>query len=200
VRHEGYPAQVSTQTAIIAALDVAKEARQAGGLDGIAAIEVATTRRGYELTGSEPEKWVPQTRDTADHSMPYIVARTMYEGEIANDSYTPEKLRDPTILAFMRKITVKEDPTLAVQRGNAPPTRITATLADGRRITRQVDNKPGFPGLPMGRADVERKFRSNVRKYWPQDRIDGVLQALWSLERTEDVSSLLGMLVVPASL
>ena len=197
---KAYPAQVSTQTAILAALDVAKEVRQAGGLDGIAAIEVATTRRGYELTGSEPEKWVPQTRDTADHSMPYIVARAMFEGEIANDSYTREKLRDPMILAFMRKISVKEDPTFAVQRGNAPPTRITATMADGRRITREVDNMPGFPGLPMGRSDVERKFRSNVRKSWPQDRIDGILQALWSLERTEDVSALLGKLVVAASL
>jgi 2-methylcitrate dehydratase len=59
---------------------------------------------------------------------------------------------------------------------------------------------PGFPGLPMRRADVERKFRSNVSKHWPRDRIDSIVQALWSLERTDDVSVLLAKLVVPASL
>ncbi len=194
---KAYPAQVSTQTAIVAAIDVAKEA---GGTDGIAAIEVATTHRGYVMTGSEPEKWAPQTRDTADHSMPYIVARAMFDGEISNDSYAPEKLREPRILAFMRNITVKEDAAFEGVRGNAPPTRVTAILRDGRRIARQVDNMPGFPGLPMGRADVERKFRSNVRKRWPEERIASILQALWSLERTDDVAALLGRLSVQANL
>jgi 2-methylcitrate dehydratase len=59
---------------------------------------------------------------------------------------------------------------------------------------------PGFPGLPMGRADVERKFRSNVRKRWPEERIASILQALWSLERTDDVAALLGRLSVQANL
>jgi 2-methylcitrate dehydratase len=40
--------------------------------------------------------------------------------------------------------------------------RFTAFPQDGSRIVRQVDNVPGFPGQPMTRADVERKFRSNV--------------------------------------
>ena len=61
-------------------------------------------------------------------------------------------------------------------------------------MTRQVDDMPGFPGRPMERADVERKFRSNVGKRWPQERTDAILQALWSLERTDDLSALLGKL------
>jgi 2-methylcitrate dehydratase len=48
----------------------------------------------------------------------------------------------------------------------------------------------------MGRADVERKFRSNVSKRWPQERTDVILQALWALERTDDLPSLLGKLAV----
>jgi 2-methylcitrate dehydratase len=43
----------------------------------------------------------------------------------------------------------------------------------------------------MTRDDVERKFRSNVGKRWPQQRTDNVLQALWALERTDDLSDLL---------
>jgi 2-methylcitrate dehydratase len=186
-----YPAVVWAQTAIDASIAVAREA---GGLDRIAAIEIAATRRGYQMTASEPEKWAPDTRETADHSMPYIAARAMFDGEVTNESYSPEKLRDPRILAFMRKITVKEDPALTALQGDAVPTRVSAILDDGRRITRQVDDVPGFAGRPMQRTDVERKFRSNVGKRWPRQRVQSVLDALWGLDQANDLGALLGQL------
>jgi 2-methylcitrate dehydratase len=189
-----YPAVVYAQTAIAAGIAVAKEA---GNLDGIATIEIATTRRGHQQAGSDPEKWMPKNRDTADHSLPYITARAMFDGDIDNDSYEPAKLRDPRILSFMRKITVSEDPALTARTGaSTVPTRITATLADGRRIVREVDDVPGFVGRPMSRADVERKFRGNVGKRWPQQRTDAILKALWALDQTKDLSRLLSMLSV----
>jgi 2-methylcitrate dehydratase len=186
---------VYSQTAIVAAIEVAKDV---GDLERIAAIVVATTRRGYQQAGSEPEKWAPDTKETADHSLPYLVARAMFDGAIGNDSYAPEKLRDPRILAFMRRISVKEDPAFAKPNGNAPPTRITATLDDGRQVTRQVDDMPGFPGKPMTRAEVERKFRANVGQRWPAKRTDEILQALWALDRTDDVRTLLEKLAPQA--
>ena len=190
-----YPAVVWAQTAIEADIAVAREAQS---LDRIASIEIAATKRGYQMTGSEPEKWAPDTRETADHSMPYITARAMFDGEITNDSYAPAKLRDPDILAFMRKITVREDPALTAMMGDLVPTRVTATLDDGRRITRQVDDVPGFAARPMGRADVERKFHSNIGKRWPAERTQSVLAALWGLDRAGDLTPLLGMLSTQA--
>jgi len=193
---KAYPAQVYTQTAIAAAIAVAQEA---GGADRIATVEIATTQRGYVMAGSEPEKWAPDTRDTADHSLPYTTARAMFDGDINNDSYAPEKLRDPRILAFMRKITVAEDPALSARMGpSAVPTRVTAILADGQRIVREFDDVPGFVGRPMGRADVERKFRGNVGKRWSRERTDAVLQALWGLDRANDITALLGGLSLQA--
>jgi 2-methylcitrate dehydratase len=187
---KAYPAQTYTQAAILASIAVVK---QAGSLDRIASIEIATARRGFEMTGSGVEKWAPTTRDTADHSLPYIAARTMFDGDITNESYAPEKLRDPRILAFMRKITVIEDPALTA-RTNATtvPSRITAVLVDGQRIVSEIDNVPGFVGRPMSRAEVARKFRANVGTRWPQQRTDDVLQSLWALERADDLTSLLG--------
>lgn len=186
---KAFPAQVHTQTAIVAAIALAKEV---GDLNRVTAIEVATTKRGFQMNASEPEKWAPETKETADHSLPYITARAMFDGDINNNSYTPEKLRDPRIVAFMQKIKVKEDPAFATPAGNAPSARITAALDDGRRLTRQVDNMPGFPGIPMSRGDVERKFRSNVGKRWPQERADAILRALWEFDRADDLPVLLG--------
>jgi 2-methylcitrate dehydratase len=187
-----YPVVVHAQTSIPAGIALAK---QVGDLDRIASIEIATTRRGYQMAGSEPEKWAPQTRETADHSLPYIAARAMLDGDIDCRSFMPDKLRDPRALALMRKITVKPDPALDTFPG-APPVRITAVMQDRRRIVQQIDNMPGFPGQPMTRADVERKFRSNVAGRWPRERTAEVLQVLWALESTADLSALLSRMVV----
>jgi 2-methylcitrate dehydratase len=185
-----YPAVIYTQTAIVAGIEVAREV---GSLDRIAAIEIATTQRGYQRTGSEAEKWSPKTRETADHSLPYITARAMFDGDITNASFAPELFGDPRILAFMQKIKVSEDPNLTARVG-AAPTRVTAILADGQRISREVDYAPGFAERPMNRSEVERKFRGNVGQRWPRERTDAILRALWGLDQTEDLSLLLGRL------
>jgi 2-methylcitrate dehydratase len=190
---KAYPAVIYTQTAIVAGIEVAKAV---GSLDRIATIEIATTARGYQRTGSEPEKWSPQTRETADHSLPYITARAMFDGDITNESFAPEKFRDPRILAFMQKIKVAEDPALTARGGTSVSTRVTAILTDGQRVSREVDHAPGFAARPMTRDEVERKFRGNVGKRWPKAHTDSVLQALWRLEQVDDLGGLLGTLTV----
>jgi 2-methylcitrate dehydratase len=190
---KAYPAVIYTQTAIVAAIEIANEA---GSLDRIASIEIATTKRGFERTGSEPEKWAPRTRETADHSLPYITARAMFDGDITNESFAPEKFGDPAVLSFMRKIKVSEDPALTAHTGGAVPTRISAVLSNGQHIMRQVDHAPGFAGRPMLRADVDRKFRGNVGKHWLKEQSDAILKAFWTLEAVEDLGSLLGQLAV----
>ena len=190
-----YPAVIYTQTAIVAGIEVASEVKS---LDRIVAIEIATTSRGYQRTGAEPEKWSPKTRETADHSLPYITARAMFDGDITNESFAPQMFGDPKILAFMQKIKVSEDPVLTARMGAAVPTRITAILADGQRISREVDYAPGFAERPMNRSEVERKFRGNVGKRWPEERTRAILQALWTLDQTDDLSALLGRLSMQA--
>jgi 2-methylcitrate dehydratase len=97
----------------------------------------------------------------------------------------------------MRKITVIEDPALTARtNASTVPSRITAVLVDGQRIVQEVDNVPGFVGRPMSRAEAERKFRGNVGTRWSQERTDEILQALWALDRADDLSSLLGRLLV----
>src|SRR5207247_8926903 len=152
-------------------------------LERIASIEIATSRRGLQQTGSEREKWAPATRDTADHSMPYITARAMFDGDITNDSYAPAKLKEPRILAFMQKITVAEDPELTARVGDAVPTRITAILADGQRVSREVNDIPGFAGKAMPRPEIDRKCRGNIGKRWRPQKSAAVVQTRWVMEK-----------------
>src|SRR5262249_54561852 len=201
---KAYPAVVYTQTAIVAAPAVARGVTKgapvghdrAAALERIASLEIATSKRGLQQTGSEREKWAPATRDTADHSMPYITARAMFDGDITNDSYAPAKLKEPRILAFMQRITVVEGPELTARIGDAVPTRVTGILGEGKGVRREVNDIPGFAGKPMQRPDIDRKFRGNIGKRWPRQKTDAVLHSLWLLENTPDIGALLATLTV----
>src|SRR5207253_3312412 len=119
-----------------------------------------------------------------------------FEGDITNETYAPAKLKEPRILAFMQKISVVEDPELSARVGDAVPTRITAILPDGHRVSREVNDIPGFAGKPMQRPDIDRKFRGNIGNRWPRQKTDAVLQSLWLLENTRDIGALLATLTV----
>ena len=188
-----YPAQGGTLTAIPAA---AKVAAEVGDLGRIQAIEVATVNFTYMSAGKDPEKWKPETKETADHSLPYVVARAMLDRDITNDSYTPAAIRDPAVRALMAKITVKPDEALTAMTPKALPNRVTATLTDGRTVSHQVDALPGFIGMPMQRSDFEQKFKRNVARVWSEAHQREVLDYLWALERQDKLDRLFELLVV----
>ena len=62
---------------------------------------------GVGEIGDAP-KWDPRNRETADHSMPYMFARALLDGDIYLDSFRPEKYMDPVVRALMGKITISE--------------------------------------------------------------------------------------------
>jgi 2-methylcitrate dehydratase len=122
----------------------------------------------------------------------------MFDGDITSETFEPSMFRDPKVRAFMQKIAVSEDPALTARQGASAPTRVTAILTDGQRITREVDYAPGFAKSPMSRGDVEQKFRGNVGKRWAEKQTDAALAALWQLDRMDDLAAFLGTLVVQA--
>lgn len=186
-----YPAQVYCLTAIPAGIAVAAEA---GGVDAIRSLRIETTHLGYITAGRDREKWRPTTKDTADHSLPYITARAMLDGAITNESYTSDKLCEPALLALIDRITVVEDPVLTAKQPRAVPNRLTATLTDGREIVLQVDDVPGFVTRPMTRDDVERKFRMNAGQRLDAPKVRRVLDAFWTIDDRPDLTDLLASL------
>jgi hypothetical protein len=58
-------------------------------------------------------------------------------------------------------------------------------------VTRQADDRPGFPGQPMTRERMIRKFRSSVATCRTANEVDNRAAALRGLERTEDLSGVL---------
>ena len=66
-------------------------------------IEVFTSKFTWFEIGSEPEKWDPKTRETADHSLPYIFARALVDGPITVASFNDDAVRDASLRPLMAK-------------------------------------------------------------------------------------------------
>jgi 2-methylcitrate dehydratase len=190
-----YPAQAYCLTAIPAGIALVEAA---GGIGRIRSLHIDTTHLGYVTAGRDPEKWRPETKETADHSLPYITARAMFDGTITDESYAPEKLSDPALRDFMSRITVAEDPALTAMQPRAVPNRLTATLDDGRTVTRQADDVPGFVARPMTREDVERKFRMNAGHRLEEAGMRAALDGLWALDERAGTGGLLDLFAVKA--
>lgn len=190
-----YAAEWFALTAIRAVIDMAPEV---GELAGVAEIRVETTSRGREFLAAESEKWDPQTREAADHSMPFIVARALLDRSITIDSYSPASLQDPRVQRLMAKVKVAEDPALTAMCPAKTPNRVTIRMEDGRVLQRQVDDLPGFAGRMMSRPEVEAKFRGNVARFWSVDQTSRALEAMWRLENVDNLNGLLAQFVVQA--
>jgi 2-methylcitrate dehydratase len=191
-----YSSEWFALTAIRAALDLAPEV---GDVSNVGEIRVETTSRGYKFLAAEAEKWHPQTRDAADHSMPFIVARALLDRSITVDSYSPAAIQDPRLQLLMAKVRVEEDQALTALFPAKTPNRLTIRLKDGRVLQRQVDDLPGFAGRMMSRGEVEQKFRGNVAGMWSEAQTSRALESMWSLEKADEVDDLLAQFVVQAS-
>src|SRR5262249_56811452 len=81
-------------------------------LDDIERIEVFTYHFAWFEIGSGAEKWRPTTRETADHSMPYVVGAVLIDGAYTDAIFEPARFNDPRTLELMKKITITEDAEL----------------------------------------------------------------------------------------
>ncbi|MDG6902017.1 MAG: MmgE/PrpD family protein, partial [Nitrososphaerota archaeon] len=177
------------QSGVDAALQLREEI---GDPSRISRINIATFKAAYDIIGKDPEKWRPATKETADHSLPYIVGMALLEGKIDNQTYSQGKLRSGRNLDFVGRVVVKEDPALTAlypDRGMA--NRVTLETASGEVHSKEVDVPRGHPLAPMSREEIEEKFRRLSRRKIPPRRADEVLKSLWELEKVKDVGELL---------
>ena len=71
------------------------------------------------------------------------------------------------------------------------PNRITVTLADGRKLVREVEFPRGHAGNPMTDAEVEAKFRRVVEPRYGKAKVEKMLARCWDLENLTSVTDLI---------
>lgn len=182
-----FPAEIHSQTAIWASLEARKEIPSP---DQILSVEIDSHEAGYTILGKDREKWKPATKETADHSLPYIVGKALLEGKIDNSTYEEKNFTDPKTLEFLKRITVREFKGFTNKYPEAIANRITVKLKSGKLISKQVEYPKGHPKNPITKEEVEKKYRNLTSTYLSEKQQEDTLTSLWNLETVEDLSQL----------
>lgn len=136
------------------------------------------------------ERFDPQTRETADHSIPYLVVAALIDGEISDRSFTPERFRGEKALALLRTVTVAEDPEYTAQWPDPFNCRIEITNRQGRVVSRHGINPKGHPSNPMSDGELDAKFLELAGSVLGRGRASEALQLLWRIEEAESISGI----------
>jgi 2-methylcitrate dehydratase len=166
----------------------------------IRSVKVETHEAGLTILGKGREKWKPSTKETADHSLPYIVAMALLTGKIDNSTYSETNLHDEANLEFIGRIRVVEDPAFSLkypQEGMA--NRVTVTKAGGQEISAQVDIPKGHPRNPMSKQDIEAKFLHLATEKIGVKAAREALTRIWNFEDEKDLSGFIDILRVRRS-
>lgn len=191
-----FPTNGELHTAVWAALELREQIADLGAVESI---HIETSEFNRRVL-ADAEKWQPKTRETADHSLPYNVARALLDGDISLDSYSPQRIADPRAGELMSRTTVSEDPALTRLFPRHLANRVSVTLKTGETLTREVISGPGSLETPMTDADFERKFRRMAALHIDRSAQDRVLAYVAHLERQVDYSELFKAMRAGASL
>jgi 2-methylcitrate dehydratase len=187
-----YPAVVHGQSPIGAALNL----RDKVDLRSIDSIHLDTYWVAERYLDRASPLWRPTTRETADHSLPYLVAAALLDGDITEATFAPERISDPALLELMAKIQVREDAQLTAAYPEGWGCRLE--IANGSRTNHVAEVKyfKGHARAPLSDAEVESKFCRLVEPRLGQEETRALLRALWRLEESSDVRTILGLVKV----
>ncbi len=177
--YKAFPTEALTHQPISAALKVCRD----HGIthDQVGELLVETTTRGADIL-SDPSKYNPETKETADHSLPYVIAAAVVDGNVLPESFSDQMLTDPRIREVLPKIKVVADPEIDELFPRIKRARVTVTTTDGQSHTAQTDVAKGDPADPMTDPDIEAKFQANARGVLSSERMDEVIKATWQLD------------------
>ena len=158
--------------------------------DEIQDINIIVSRSAIKIMADGPDKWRPQTHETADHSIPYAAGLVLLYGKIEPEFYDAPYLHDEKLLGLVARIKVipseeAEKPDLS----NLCVLEIV-TKGNGSKSFR-VEYHRGHYKNPMTDAEMEEKFRLLAQKHLSAERVNALISRLWSIENEPQVAGLI---------
>ena len=187
-----YPAEYNSLSAIEAALTLRKRISKTD-FKKIRKIKISTFSAAYQII-SDKKKWLPTNRETADHSMPYIVCVALLDGTISERQFSRKRINSPDIKKLIQKVSVSESSQCNADYYPGTPNKVEIVLQNGKTFSEKVIHPRGSYKNPMTDQEVEEKFKKNVRKFLSSTKAEKVLKFLWNIEKQKDVRKLFSLL------
>ncbi len=194
-RFKRFPAGFVSQTAIEGAME-AREALGIADTENISHVHIRTFESGKRIMAGDPTRWRPETRETADHSIPFVVACALRFGTVEPAHFEDDVLRDPALLDLMQRIEVVQDPECDAAWPEAILNILTVQTSDSREHTASVPYYTGHFKKPMSDTDIEDKFRRLTTGLLDESRQQAALDRLWHLEEQTDLGQVMASMAI----
>jgi len=151
-------------------------------MDDIDEVNIRVSRNAIKVMADSPDKWQPQSHETADHSMPYAAAVVLMYGTIDDHYYEDPYLHDRRLLDLVSRVRCIPSAEADAHEKDYNLCDFEIVLKSGQRKAVRVEYHRGHPKNPMTDGEMEEKFRSLARRHLPADRVDALLMQLWAIE------------------
>ncbi len=188
-----YNAEIHSQSVLEGVLELKKDCGLRG--EEITKIEIEIFDVAYNIIGGgeEGNKSIIRTKEEADHSLPYLVAVAILDGQVMPEQYRLARIQSQDVQALLRKVSVKPSSVYSRKFPDEMPCRITITLPDGKKVTKEKQDYEGFRTRPMSWERAVEKFEKLTAPYTEQSLRPEIIRAVSNLE-TIQVSDLTKLL------
>lgn len=177
---KAFPTEALTHTHISCAL----KAMINNNLDyaDVEEVKVTAFAQAYDIL-FDPAKYRPESRETADHSLPYCLAIAIVDKKITTNSFSDEKLKDPKIYEVIDKI--KGEPSLEFEKmfPAKQPSKVVITTKFGHKYEEYLEYPKGDPREPMTMEDLENKFNSLAMIKFNQAELKHLKDVIFNCEK-----------------
>lgn len=176
---KAFPTEALTHTHISCALN----AMINNNLDytDIKEVRVTAFAQAYDIL-FDPTKYRPESRETADHSLPYCMAVAIVDKKISTASFTDEKLKDPRIFEVIDKI--KGEPSIEFEKmfPAKQPSKVVVVTKDGNEYSEYMEYPKGDPREPMTIEDLDNKFSGLAEGTLSAERQKAIKEMIFNCE------------------
>jgi 2-methylcitrate dehydratase len=169
--------------------------RLSSDVDQIGSIDVQTYWLCYSEIGSEPAKWEPDSRETADHSLPFLLAIALRDGSVMQSSFSESNLRDPELRALMQRIHIAHNPAFTNRFPEELVNRLEVTTRSGQRFALDGTYPKGHVRNPATQSEVDAKFDGLANSVVSPERSAAIRTAFSQMDTCRDTVELIDTLV-----
>jgi 2-methylcitrate dehydratase len=177
-----YNSMIHTQSAVHCMVELAGQNKL--DPDKVISIEAEVFQLAFDFAGGGlygVDKII-RTKEQADHSLPYLLAVAMLDGDVMPPQFQPDRIIEPDVQGLLKKVSVRPNHEYTEQYPKKMPAKITVRLKDGRVIEHEVQDYPGLASHPFTWEDEVHKFDQLTAGRADEGQCRDIKDAVRSLE------------------
>src|SRR6266481_2989191 len=153
-----YNSMIHTQAAVHCMVELARQNKI--DPDKVVSIEAEVFQLAFDFAGGGlygTDK-VIRTKEQADHSLPYLLAVALLDGDVMPVQFKPERIIKSDVQGLLKKVSVRPNQEYTRQYPKKMPAKVIVRMQDGNVIEHEVRDYPGLATHPFTWEDAAKRF------------------------------------------